>query len=63
MSESQAEQRRSWEEGPESVHVEWARAGLEVVQQAQDALLLALPELRAPAVPDVLCVLWGDKWG
>ena len=37
------------------------RASLEVVQQAQDALLLALPELRAPAVPDVFCILWGDK--
>lgn len=34
---------------------------LEVLQQAQNALLLVLPELRAPAVPDVLRILWGDK--
>lgn len=34
---------------------------LEVLQQAQDAFLLVLPELRAPAVPNVLRVLWGDK--
>lgn len=39
------------------------RGPLEVLQQAQDALLLALPELRAPAVPDVLRVLWGDRNG
>lgn len=50
---------KNWEEGPGSVHA--PRAALEVVQQAQDALLLALPELRAPAVPDVLRVLWRDK--
>jgi hypothetical protein len=30
---------------------------LEVLQQGQDALLLGLPELRAPAISNVLCVL------
>lgn len=42
--------------GPEGVRAA-AQRPLEVLQQAQDALLLALPELRAAAVPDVLCIL------
>lgn len=36
---------------------------LEVLQQAQDALLLRLSELRAPTIPNVLCVLWGKRTG
>ena len=47
--------------GPERVPAAQGQGPLEVLQQAQDALLLALPELRAPAVPDVLRILWGDR--
>lgn len=38
-----------------------AKGFLEVLQQAEDALLLILPELWAPAITDVLRILWGDK--
>lgn len=49
-----------WEAQRESMLPE-AKGFLEVLQQAEDALLLVLPELRAPAITDVLCILWGDK--
>lgn len=59
LSESHTELCKNclWEGGTERVHAAQGQGPLEVLQQGQDALLLALPELWASAIPDVLCIL------